>query len=356
MTEAKFPQRPAPGDGSEKPRFAVVGCGKIGSRHCAVVDAEERAELVAVCDIDENVGRRTSELYGGIPAFTDFSTMLRKTDATIVNICTPHGLHAPMAIEAAKAGKHILVEKPMALTVKDCRAMIDVAKKNGVKLMVVKQNRYNVPIALAKNALDSKRLGKVLMAQCNVLWNRHKEYYEDSAWRGKRALEGGALYTQASHFIDLMIWWFGDVVRAETTIETRLHEIEIEDCGAALLQFSSGVLGTLLWTTCVYNKNYEGSITIIGEHGTIKVGGQYLNKIEYWDVQSYPLPDNVEFVDKPNTYGKYEGTSSNHDKVINDVVAELLNERHNVVEGDEGIKTIEAIEKIYAGCGAPSSR
>jgi predicted dehydrogenase len=226
--------------------------------------------------------------------------------------------------------------------------MIEAAKENGIQLMVVKQNRFNVPIALTKMALDSGKMGRIFMVQSNILWNRHEGYYADSPWRGRKTLEGGALHTQASHFIDLMIWWFGDVVSAKSSIATKNHNIEIEDCGTALLQFDSGVMGSITWTTCVYNKNYEGSITIIGENGTIKIGGQYLNKIEFWDVRSLPLPEETAFVDKPNAYGKYLGTSSNHDKVIDSVVAELLNERHNVVEGDEGIRTIKAIDLIYS--------
>lgn len=332
---------------SNKIKFAIAGCGSIGSRHIAVTDAEERAEIVALCDVDEQKVKALSETYGGIPYFTDYETMLASCDADVVNICTPHGLHAEMAIKAANAKKNILVEKPMALNVADCHRMIDAAQVNSVKLMVVKQNRYNVPIALTKQALDSGFLGQIFMVQCNVLWNRHQGYYQDSNWRGSLGLEGGALHTQASHFIDLLIWWFGDIVAADTYIATKNHEIEIEDCGNSILQFSKGALGTITWTTCVYNKNYEGSITIVGEKGTIKIGGQYLNKIEFWDVKSYPLPENIEFTDKPNAYGKYQGTSSNHDKVVHDVVAELLNERHNVVEGDEGMKTIEAIELIY---------
>jgi len=330
-----------------KIRFALVGCGNIGSRHAAVLDAEERAELTAVCDVDLAKAKSLAEKYGGIPAYASYEEMLAKAPADIVSICTPHGLHARMAIEAAENHKSVLVEKPMALTAHDSRAMIETAKRCGVKLMVVKQNRYNVPIALAKKTIDEKRLGRIFMTECNILWNRHDGYYSGSNWRGRRDLEGGALYTQGSHFIDLLIWWFGDVVATESWIATRNHNIEIEDCGHSLLQFQSGVTGSLNWTTCVYNKNFEGSITIIGEKGLIKIGGQYLNKIEYWDVQSFPLPEDIQFVDKPNNYGKYQGTSSNHDKVVQDVVASLLSERHHVVEGNEGMKTIEAIEMIY---------
>lgn len=331
-----------------KIKFAIAGCGAIGSRHAAVIDAEPRAEIAALCDIDSIKLEKLRDLYGyHIPVFTDYRSMLAESDASVVNICTPHGIHAAMAIEAARVGKHILVEKPMALTTRDAEEMIRVAKENSVHLMVVKQNRYNVPIALTKQALDSGKMGRIFMVQCDVLWNRHEGYYRDSNWRGRKELEGGALFTQASHFIDLMIWWFGDVVSASAEIDTKNHSIEIEDCGTSLMRFSSGVMGTMTWTTCVYNKNYEGSITIIGEYGTIKIGGQYLNKIEYWDVRSMPLPEDVAFIDEPNMYGKYQGTSSNHPKVVEDVVAKLLHERHHVVEGDEGFKSIDAIEKIY---------
>lgn len=331
----------------DKIKFVVVGCGNIGKRHLAVISEEPRAELVAFCDIEETVCQNFAEQYPGIPWFTDFTTMLSEMDCEVVSICTPHGLHAPMAIAACELKKHVLVEKPMALCTEDCNRMIETAKANGVQVMVVKQNRFNIPTAMTKMALDSGMMGRIFMVQANVLWNRHEGYYAESTWRGRKELEGGALHTQASHFIDLMVWWFGDVVEATAEISTKNHAIEIEDCGSAVLKFESKVLGTLNWTTCVYNKNYEGSITIIGEHGTIKIGGQYLNKIEFWDVRSFPLPEDIQFTDKPNAYGKYQGTSSNHDKVIGSVVAELLNERHNVVEGDEGIKTIQAIEMIY---------
>ena len=286
-------------------------------------------------------------MHNGLASFDDYDKLLNDSDADIISICTPHALHAEMAISAAKKGKHILVEKPMAISTQDADRMIKTAKENNVKLMVVKQNRYNVPVALTKQALVESKLGRIFMVQCNVLWNRYEGYYSESNWRGKKKLEGGALYTQASHFIDLLIWWFGDVVKAKTFLETRSHAIEIEDCGSSLLTFGSGVMGTLAWTTCVYNSNYEGSITIIGEYGTIKIGGQYLNQIEYWDVKDFPIPERTQFLDKPNAYGKYQGSSSNHDKVIKDVISALLNEKHNSVEGTEGYRSIKAIEMIY---------
>ena len=220
-------------------------------------------------------------------------------------------------------------------------------KKTTQKLFVVKQNRFNKPIAITKNAIEQKKLGKIFMVQCNVFWNRVDEYYTQSDWRGKKDLEGGALQTQVSHFVDLLLWLFGEITEAKTFADTLKHSIEIEDCGVAAVKFTSGVLGSINWTTCVYNKNYEGSITIIGEKGTIKVGGTYLNKIEFWDVKGYPLPE-VDFDDQQNLYNRYSGSSSNHDQLINALVKQLMENRDGIVEGEEGIKTVKAIDVIYS--------
>jgi UDP-N-acetyl-2-amino-2-deoxyglucuronate dehydrogenase len=329
-----------------KIKFAVIGCGSIGKRHIAVIDSESQAELIAICDSDEKKAKELSELYH-VPYYTDYKRMLGEIQVDVVNIATPHAEHAPMAIHVANAKMNILVEKPMSLSTSEGEKMIQAAKDNNVKLYVVKQNRFNIPIKLTKEALDGNKLGRIFMVKCDVLWNRYDGYYNESPWRGRKATEGGAVYTQASHFIDLLIWWFGDVVKSTGIIDTKNHTIEIEDCGSAVLNFSSGAICSFNWTTCVYNKNYEGSITIIGEFGTIKIGGQYLNKIEYWDVRAFPLQEGIDFTDKPNSYGKYQGTSSNHDKVISSIIANLKKENDDVVEGEEGLKSISAIEMIY---------
>lgn len=331
-----------------KLKFAVVGCGSIGKRHVAVIDAEERAELVAICDQNEAVCKELAELYKNVPYYTSYSKMLEAIDADIINVCTPHALHKEMSIQAADKGFDVLVEKPMALTTTDCEAMITAAQRNKTHLWVMKQNRYNVPIKLAKDALDKGMLGKIFMIKCDILWNRYQGYYDDSPWRGKKDQEGGALFTQASHFIDLLIWWCGEVVDVKAHMETQNHQIETEDSGCAIINFKSGTIGSLVWTTCVYNKNYEGSITIIGEHGTIKIGGKYLNMIEYWDVQGYPLPEGIVFADKPNQYGKYQGTSSNHDKFIDALISKKSQTEIPLVDGAEGMLSVTAIEKIYA--------
>ncbi|MGC6533380.1 MAG: Gfo/Idh/MocA family protein [Flavobacteriales bacterium] len=334
----------------DKVKFAVVGCGSIGRRHIAVLDAESEVEIDAICDINPEALEEQAKLYN-LPTFTNFTQMLAQTQAQVISIATPHGLHADMAIEALHAGKDVLVEKPMALTTSDCERMNAAARATGNKLWVVKQNRHNVPVRIAKDAMDRGRLGKILMVKCDILWNRYQGYYDDSPWRGKKAEEGGALFTQASHFIDLLIWWCGDVEKAQCHAETQNHNIETEDSGVAILNFTSGTIGSLVWTTCVYNKNYEGSVTIIGERGTIKIGGKYLNKIEFWDVEGYPLPEGIEFSDRPNAYGKYQGTSSNHDKVVKALISYFNRESNETVDGSEGMKSIAAIELIYKAMG-----
>ncbi|MEM7656753.1 MAG: Gfo/Idh/MocA family oxidoreductase, partial [Bacteroidota bacterium] len=266
-------------------KFALVGCGSIGKRHLAVLEADPEAEVVALCDKQVERAQVLSELYGNLPVYANYEDMLAEIEADVIDVVTPHALHAPMAIEACNHGFHALVEKPMALTTADCNRMNEAAYKNEVKLWVVKQNRHNVPVKLAKEAIDQGRLGKIFMIKCDILWNRYQGYYDDSPWRGKLQEEGGALFTQASHFIDLLIWWCGDIENVQGYMETQNHNIETEDSGSAILNFSSGTIGSLVWTTCVYNKNYEGSITIVGEKGTIKIGGKYLNKIEFWDVE-----------------------------------------------------------------------
>jgi len=330
--------------------FAVVGCGNIGSRHLAVLEAQPHATLAGLCDVDPARCEKYSALYDETPAFGSLDELLAGSDAQVINICTPHYLHAEHALKVIAAGRHVLVEKPMALASADAERMIDAARAAGVLLMVVKQNRYNVPVTFTRAALEAGRFGRILMAQCNVAWNRYDGYYAQSPWLGRTAYEGGALYTQVSHFLDLLIWTCGDIVDAGGRIETKNHTIEIEDCGAAWVRYGGGALGSLFWTTCAYNRNFEGSITLVGERGLVKIGGQYLNRIEHWDVEGFPLPEGIEWVDRPNAYGKYQGSSSNHDKVIADVIRRVNREDVRVVQGEEGLKTVRAIERIYERC------
>jgi predicted dehydrogenase len=333
-------------------KFAVVGCGNVGSRHLAVITAQEGAEVSAFCDIDPAKREKFAALYDGARVYESIENLLDSGDVDIVSICTPHYLHARHALQAIASGKHVLVEKPMALSTRDCDEMITAAGRAGTLLMVVKQNRYNVPVALTREAIERGRLGRILMAQCNVIWNRWDGYYDQSPWLGRKQLEGGALYTQVSHFIDLLVWLVGEIVDAGGRIETKGHRIEIEDCGTAWLRFANGAMGSLFWTTCAYHRNLEGSLTLVGERGVVKIGGEYLNKLEYWEVEGFPLVPGIEWVDRPNTYSSYQGSSSNHDKVIRDVVRRINHEDFRIVSGEEARKTVSAIELIYARCSS----
>ena len=331
-------------------RFGVAGVGKIGSRHVAVIDADPGAEIVAVCDIDPEARQRVALLRPGLPVFEELGSMLQGPELDVVSVCTPHALHARMSIEIAAAGRHVLVEKPMSLTSGEAERMIAAAHDAGVLLMVVKQNRYNIPVVQVRKLVEEGGLGRLFLAECSILWNRDAAYYANSPWRGRKAMEGGALYTQASHFIDLLIWFLGDVVDAKGVLSRRMHDIEIEDCGVASLVFSSGATAGLTWTTCTHERNFKGSITLIGERGTVRIGGEYLNRIEYWSVSGHLPPAEIFSDPPPNRYEYYEGTSSNHDKVIRDVVRDLVDGRHRLVDGKEAAATVRAIERIYAGC------
>ncbi|WP_420391418.1 Gfo/Idh/MocA family protein [Acuticoccus sp.] len=332
-------------------KFGVIGCGQIGRRHLAAIAQEPRAALVALCDTDPAALSRSGEAFPDAAAYDDPHALIASPDVEIVSICAPHRQHPALSIAAVEAGKHVLVEKPMALTVADSRAMTEAARANGVKLVVVKQNRFNAPVRHVRRVLEEGRLGRIFMVQANVFWNRYRGYYADSPWRGSRAEEGGALHTQVSHFLDLMVWWLGPVADARTMLATLHHHIEIEDCGVSALRFESGALGSLNWSTAVYNVNYEGSITLIGETGTIKVGGKYLNEIVHWDVASTPQPAPDTEPERPNDYGAYVGTSANHGRLFEEVAQHIITARSGIVEGEEGVACIEAIERIYAGAG-----
>jgi predicted dehydrogenase len=330
-----------------KVKFALIGCGNIGKRHVAVLDADPNAEIVGICDIDENQITTMHNTYSSIGSiWVDYLSMLESIDADIIIIATPHDLHYEMTVAACNAGKNVLVEKPMALSMVESDLMIKAAEENNVKLWVVKQNRFNVPIKLVDELMFEDKLGKIFFVECNVLWNRNNEYYSESKWRGTKR-EGGALFTQVSHFIDLLIHWFGDYNEVSSIIKTQNHDIDIEDCGVGHIIFDNDVMCSVNWTTNVYGGNYEGSITIIGEKGTIKIGGKYLNKIEYSNIENYTLPNDIEFIDKPNDYDHYKGSSSNHDKVIADIINDFRGENNSTVYGGEGKKSIQLIEKIY---------
>ena len=329
----------------EKIKFGIVGYGSSGPRHRERIIENKYAELVAVCDVDE---KKISCLKNSqISLFTDYKDMLEMEKIDVVSVCTPNYLHKEMTIEALKTGKHVLCEKPMALTSKDCKIMVHTSLVHNRKLFIVKQNRYNPPVSEIKKLIEEKKLGNLYSIIINCYWNRDENYYKNSLWRGIKKYDGGALFTQFSHFIDLMLWFCGSVESVSAFAGNFNHtDIEIDDTGVVNLKFDSGTLGAINYSNCSYKKNMEGSITVFAEKGTIKIGGQYINELEYQSIENYEIKD-LELSKGPNEYGAYQGSMSNHDKVYENVVQSLLNGKDVGVSGIEGMWTIEVIEAIY---------
>ncbi|TWT96275.1 Gfo/Idh/MocA family protein [Neorhodopirellula pilleata] len=329
-------------------QFAVVGCGRIAGRHAEHIG--NNGTLVATADAVLERAQAMAEPHSA-KAFSSLEEMLVMADEIdVVSVCSPNGLHAEHTIAALQAGCHVLCEKPMAITSYDCGRMIQAAERANRRLFVVKQNRFNPPVAAVKQALDEGRLGKLYSIGLNCFWNRNPAYYTNDPWKGSLGLDGGTLYTQFSHFIDLMYWMAGDVEDAAAFSDNFCHQetVEFEDCGAAVLRFRSGALGTVNYTINSYGKNMEGSLTIFAEKGTVKIGGQYLNEMEYQNIEDYEITGLGE--GKPaNQYGHYVGSMSNHDEVYANVVEVLTKGGVIATNGYEGLKTVEIIEKIYKG-------
>ena len=329
-----------------KLNFGIIGCGRIAERHAEHIS--RLAILKAVCDVDELKAVTLSGKYGA-KYYTDIDEMfLKEKNLDVIAVCTPNGLHAEHSIKAFRNGFHVLCEKPMAINVHDCGEMIKEAENANKRLFIVKQNRYNPPVQAVRDLIDQKKLGKIYSVQLNCFWNRNNEYYTKSSWKGSRKLDGGTLFTQFSHFIDLLYWLFGDVKNVEAMIRNfhHLDTIEFEDTGVIIMEFYSGVIGTVNYTVNSYLKNMEGSLTIFGEHGTVKVGGQYLNELEYQNIKEY-IVENLPKGNPPNNYGQYVGSMSNHDKVYENIIEVLLNHGKIATNGFEGLKTVEIIDKIY---------
>lgn len=325
----------------------IIGCGKIGSKHLSFLSNINEIKVNAVCDIIRERAEKASKNVK-TNAYSDYADMIKKENLDLVHICVPNGLHAKIAMDCLNAGKNVLVEKPMAMNIDECRKMIEAADKNKKRLFVVKQNRFNKPITLLKEALNNKKLGKIYMIECNVLWNRRPEYYQEAEWRGTKEMDGGALLTQVSHFVDMMQWFGGEVESVYAKMDNHNHpEIEIEDTGAMIIRFKNGIIGNLNYTTCIHDKNIEGSITVLGTKGTVKVGGEYLNKIEIWNVENYPLLSDSEEKAPANDYGSYKGSASKHDEVFKKVTNILNGKKEECVDGEEGMKTVEIIQAAF---------
>lgn len=326
-------------------RFGIIGCGRIAQRHAEHIN--KLGKLIAVCDIDDKKAESLAQKYNA-NAYVNIDSLLKnESDINVISVCTPNGLHAEHSIKALNAGFHVLCEKPMAISARDCSLMINAAEKANKQLFIVKQNRFNPPVAAVKKIIDEGRLGKILSVQLNCFWNRNEDYYKNS-WKGTKNLDGGTLFTQFSHFIDLLYWMIGDVDEVKGYIDNLNHKgiIEFEDTGVITLKFYNRAIGTINYTVNSYQKNMEGSLTIFGENGTVKIGGQYLNELEYQDIKDYKI-DNLPPGNPANNYGQYQGSMSNHDKVYQNVIEVLSGNGVVATNGFEGLKTVEIIEKIY---------
>lgn len=326
--------------------FGLLGCGRIAKRHADILTSGvvQGARLAAVCDTDLEAAKKFSVTYG-VPIAPDISALLAMRDVDAVAVLTPSGLHAQHAISVAQKGKHVVVEKPMALRLEEADAMIRACDQAGVKLFVVKQNRFNVPILAARNALDSGRFGKLVLGTVRVRWCRPQAYYDQASWRGTWALDGGVLSNQASHHIDMLEWFMGDVLSVHARARTALAKIEAEDTAVATLQFTNGALGVIEATTAARPKDIEGSLSILGENGMVEIGGFAMNKISQW-MFSENLPSDAEVqerfsVNPPNVYG------FGHQAYYENVMQCLKNGKAALVDGLEGRKSLELISALY---------
>lgn len=331
----------------KKIRFAVIGQGHIGKRHAEMIRRNENSELVAVCDIlpKEEVGLSDIE----VPYFRSIDELLDSgLDLDVVNICTPNAYHAEYAIKALEHKYHVVLEKPIALTKNDSEKIVFKSLEVSKHVFCVMQNRYSPPSVWLKEVVSNKLLGDIYMVQLNCFWNRDERYYKKGNWHGDGKLDGGTLFTQFSHFIDIVYWLFGDITNIRGNFHDFNHQqlTDFEDSGVVSFDFVNGGMGCLNYSTSVWDTNLESSITIIGEKGTIKVAGQYMNEVVYCHIKDYEMPT-LAPSNPPNDYGAYKGSAQNHHYVIQNVV-EKLNECGSITTNVlEGLKVIDIIERIY---------
>lgn len=329
---------------NRKVRFALVGCGRIAQNHIGAMEKHaDRCELIDVCDTDPTALKAAQEKTGARGHAT-LNNMLEKTDADCVILCTPSGLHSAQAISAAKAGRHVITEKPMATRWQDGLAMVKACDDAGVKLFVVKQNRRNATLQLLKQAIEQSRFGRIYSVAINVFWTRPQQYYDSAKWRGTWEFDGGAFMNQASHYIDLLHWLVGPVESVMAYTGTLARSIQVEDTGVAALRWRSGALGTLNVTMLTYPKNMEGSVTVLGENGTVRIGGVAVNEIQHWQFAE-PLPEDAEIAK-----ASYQTTSVygfGHVLYYNNVIEALRGESEAETDGREGLKSLELLIALY---------
>lgn len=327
-------------------KFVLIGCGRIAKRHSELL-AEgqiEGAQLVAVCDLDANKAEAIGRKYS-IPYFTDMHEMLSTIPADVITVLTESGNHARNVIDLARYGKHIVVEKPMALTISDADEMISACDEANIRLFVVKQNRFNVPVVKLREAIESKRFGKLVMGTVRVRWCRPQSYYDQDGWRGTWKMDGGILTNQASHHVDLLEWMMGEVESVQAMSRTALVDIEAEDTAVVVLRFKNGALGVIEATGGARPVDLEGSLSILGENGAVVIGGFAVNKMETWNFVDHCESDEEILskysVNPPNVYG------FGHQAYYEHVVESINNNKRHLVDGLEGKRSLELITAIY---------
>lgn len=323
--------------------FGLIGCGRVAPRHAQSFAELPGARLVAVADVLDARAQRFAKEYRA-DAYTDYRRLLEQRDVDAVSICTPSGMHAQMAIDAMQSGKHVIVEKPMAMNLRDADRMIATAESCGVKLCVILQNRYNPPMQDLRRVVDEGKLGRLLLGNATVRWYRPQEYYEDG-WHGTWAMDGGALMNQSIHHIDALQWLMGDVASVSAYTATLAHKMQAEDIGVVALRFKSGALGTIEGSTVTYPENLEGSVAIFGERGSVKVGGTALNRTVIWKIAGEVEHERElltrDQVDPPSVYG------TSHKFVIADMLTALRENRAPRTNGAEARKSVALVLAIY---------
>ena len=329
-------------------KFSIIGFGHIGKRHATIANDFPDCSVVAIIDINPEVINH--ELYPSKALFfksiDDFIDA--KVECDVVNIATPNGYHCPYAIKLLAAGYHVVIEKPMGLNKAECEAVIFKALQMSRQVFVVKQNRYSPPSKWMKEIVDSGRLGKIFTVQVNCYWNRDNRYYKSGGWKGTLELDGGTLFTQFSHFIDIMYWVFGDIKNINSSFADFNHTelTEFEDTGLVNFEFINGGLGCINFSTAVWDTNMESSITVVGSNGSFKIGGQYMNEVEYCHIKDYEMPV-LPPTNAPNDYGPFKGSAANHHYVIENVYNTLRGNDTITANALEGLKVVDIIERIY---------
>lgn len=335
-------------------RFSVIGFGRIGQRHSKIISEYSGTRLISVTDVEASEFENINRLDLNVPSYHSIDEFLERDNgiSDVVNIATPNGYHTDYAIRCLEAGYHVVIEKPMGLSVKDCEAVIDAELKSGKQVFVVKQNRYSPPSVWLKKVISERIIGDVLMVQTNCYWNRDSRYYAPSNWKGTRDQDGGALFTQFSHFIDIMYWVFGDIVNPKAIVKNFTHpELgDFDDSGFAQFDFLNGGIGSINYSTSCWDKNMESSITVVGTKGSLKVGGQYMNEIEYCHIDGYEKPE-LPPTNPPNDYGPYKGSAANHHYIIENVYNTLVKGEKPTATSLDGLKVVGIIEKIYRAAG-----